>query len=308
MRAFGLEQRQRARDGDGEKVVEVGGGGDDGGQRRQSFELAYAAAGGLVQTSVDDRGGDERGRVDHEGRVLLGEDAWRLSVQGDHANQLAVGSDQRHGHNRLVLLFLELGEVLDARVLQCVLCDEHGLTVLGDPPRQTLAALHSHRADLVAVGIVGNRLQHEVFVRPLRDEDQRGVRARLLGDELGDRTKHLLEIHARRDRADDLVQNASLIDVSVSGSRDGGSPCVQVAHRTSAEWPVRTPKVCPQHHLDAVLSHDPERLAGMWRVDMSESSCREPAECVPGTLPRRPLPPTFSINPRTLGSPRTLGG
>jgi hypothetical protein len=143
VRALRLQQRQGTRDGDGQQVVERRGSRDDVGQRRQAFEFADAAARRLVEARVDDRRGHQRRRVDHEGRVLLGEDARRFRVQGDHADQLAVGGNQGNRHDRLVLLLLELGEVLDARVLQRVLGDEDRLAVLGHPAGKAFTALHA---------------------------------------------------------------------------------------------------------------------------------------------------------------------
>src|SRR5205823_7699760 len=77
--------------------------------------------------------------------------ARRLGVEQDRAGGAAVLAEDGHGDERLEALLLELGDVLDTRVRECVLPDECGLAVLERPPREPLAALERDLADQVLV-------------------------------------------------------------------------------------------------------------------------------------------------------------
>ena len=124
--------------------------------------------------------------MDHESGVLFRKDAGRLCVEGDHADHLVVGGDQRNRHDRLVLLLLELGEVLDARILKRILGDKDGLAVFGDPAGQALTATHRDGADLIAIALVRDGSQDQRVVGTLDNEDQRRMGTRLLGHEFDD--------------------------------------------------------------------------------------------------------------------------
>ena len=80
----------------------------------------------------------------------------------------------------------------------------------------------------------------------LHDEDVRRVRLRALGDEPDDRGQHVVEVDARRDRADDLVEDAAVVCRRRPAPRPGGTlrrlRCVhREHHRTQRPRPVGAP-------------------------------------------------------------------
>ena len=183
---IGIEQRQCLVDSSRQEVIERRCRGDRSRQHGEAFKLAHAAPGGLVEARIHNRRGNQRSRMDHEGGVLFRKDAWRLGVEGDHANHFVVGGDQWNRHDRLVLLLFELGEVLDARILKRIFGDKDGLAVFGDPASQTLPATHRDGANLIAIALVGDRSQHQCVVGALSNEDQRRMGTRLLGHKFDD--------------------------------------------------------------------------------------------------------------------------
>ncbi len=207
---LGPEQAERLLDGDCEQVVDRLGARDVPSELRQLLELAQRAAGALVEPRVLDRVGHERGDVQQERGVLRAEHARGLGVQRDHADHALALGDQRDGDERLVLLLLELGEVLDARVGERLLRDEHGLRVLEHPACDALARRHRDATAEVRVALRG-RAQHDAPAAVLAQEDVGRVRDDRVVDEPHDRTQHLLEIERRVDGVDDLVEDAELV-------------------------------------------------------------------------------------------------
>src|SRR2546425_6262668 len=117
----------------------------------QVLELADALSHLLVQARVLDRARDKRRARGKEVRLGLGELPRRLGVQADDADGITVPAEQRDRHERLEPLLLELGHVVEARVVESVLADEGRLTLLERPPRESLASGEHDLAGEVSV-------------------------------------------------------------------------------------------------------------------------------------------------------------
>jgi hypothetical protein len=127
-------------------------------------------------------------------------------VRGDDADQIAGTADDRNGEERLELLLLELGDVRRPRVVERVLADERRLASFGSPPRESLALLERHAADVLLVGRRG-RAQDEALSVVLQQVDEARVHSARLGHEANDGAQDFGELERRVDRGDDLVQD-----------------------------------------------------------------------------------------------------
>ena len=228
---LGAEQAERLLDRHREQVVDRLGARDVPAELRELLELAQRAPRALVQARVLDRVGHERGDVQQEGGVLRAEHARGLGVQRDHADHALALGDQRHRHERLVLLLLELGEVLDARVGERLLRDEDRLPVLQHPAGDALARRHRDAAAEMRVALRGGA-QHDAPPAVLAQEDVGRVRDDGVVDEPHDRAQHLLEIERRVDGVDDLVEDAELVLLRRTRAVGCGYGCAQRSH----EW------------------------------------------------------------------------
>ena len=135
MHRLRAEQDKRPLGNDMSQVVERLGGCDRLSQLGQALEIVHPAAHLLVELCVLDRSREQRRARDEELRLGLGEFARRLGVEQDRAERLALPRQNRDRYERLEALLLELGHVLEARVLERTVANERGLAVLERPPR-----------------------------------------------------------------------------------------------------------------------------------------------------------------------------
>ena len=154
-------------------------------------------------------------------------------MQRDHADHALALGDQRHRDERLVLLLLELGEVLDARVGERLLGDEDRLRVLQHPAGDALARRHRDAAAEVRVALRGGA-QHDAPAAVLAQEDVGRVRDDRVVDEPHDRAQHLLEVERRVDGVDDLVEDAELVLLRRTRAVGCGYGCAQGSHAVDA--------------------------------------------------------------------------
>ncbi len=186
---------------------------------RQVLELAHPLAALVVEPRILDRAGHERGARDEELDLGVGELTRRDRVERERPDRIAALAEHRDRDERLELLLLELGDVLDARVVEGVVADERRLSPVERPPGEPLAAFEH---DLPGEGRVrvGRGAEDELLVALEQIDEARVDRARV-GEEPDDPVEHFLEIQRRPDRRDDLVEEAPL-DRMCSLSRSDG--------------------------------------------------------------------------------------
>ena len=274
---LGTEQAERLLDRHREQLVDRLGARDVPAELRELLELAQRAPRALVQARVLDRVGHEGRDVQQEGGVLRAEHARGLGVQRDHADHALTLGDQRHGDERLVLLLLELGEVLDARVGERLLRDEDRLPVLQHPAGDALARRHRDAAAEMRVALRGGA-QHDSPPAVLAQEDVGRVRDDGVVDEPHDRAQHLLEIERRVDGVDDLVEDAELVLLRRTRAVGRGHGCTQRSH----EWTLA--RVCGPEYVQ--VAHHPAWCGGCI-VPSSRGVCISATSREYGGDPRR---------------------
>ena len=215
------EQLPAAADDLGPERLDRLGRGDRLGELGEMLELADPQAHLVVEARVLDRAGDERGGRHEQHDLGVGELARRFGVERDRADRVAAAPEDRDRDERLEPLLLELGDVLDARILERVLADERRLPVLDRPPGEPLAAQQLDLADERRVRR-GRRAEHELLPVAVEQVDEAGVNRARLREQAHDALEHLSELERRPDRRDDLVEKALL---------DAGDPALVSIHR-----------------------------------------------------------------------------
>ncbi len=204
---LGAQELSRARGDRGKHGAERLGAGQELAELGQVLELVHPAAHLLVEARVLDRPGDERSARDEHLDLVFRELVRRLGVARDDADDVAVLAHDRHGDERLEALLLQLGDVLDARIVEELVADPGRLFVLGGPPGEALAALERDPPDEVRVGLRGG-LEHEPVL--LDEVHEAGVDRGGVRQEAHDRAEDLLQVQGRADRGDDRVQEPVL--------------------------------------------------------------------------------------------------
>jgi hypothetical protein len=114
-------------------------------------------------------------------------------VQRDRADAITALPEQRDRDERLEVFLLELGDVLDARILERVLADEGRLVPLERPPRETLASLEHDRSRQASVRI-RRGTQHEPLAVAVEQVDEARVRGARVREQTDDALEYLFEV------------------------------------------------------------------------------------------------------------------
>ena len=156
-----LQQHERTAGDVRQQLVERRGARNRLGELGDRLELEHPCARLVVEARVLDRPGDERSTRDEEVDLRLSERPRCLRVSADHPDHASVARGDRHAEQRLEALLLELGHVVDARVVEQVVRDERRLVALRGPPCEPASPLEGDLADRALVRGAGSA-QHQV--------------------------------------------------------------------------------------------------------------------------------------------------
>ncbi len=112
---------------------------------------------------------------------------------GDDADDISGATADRQREQRLEAFLLELRDVLHTRVGERVVADERRLAPLRRVPRESLATIEPHLADLALVGRRGGA-EREPTAVAVQEIDEAGVHAARVRYEANDGAQHLGEV------------------------------------------------------------------------------------------------------------------